>query len=225
MKADLSIIVTNYNKTPEMITECFQSIREQTVLPKEIILVDDGSSDPRAHADAVSILLPRNSGVSKARDIGVHNSTGKLLLFLDADDKLSPDFIEQCGRVIAKKDIAYPTMLLFGEIEHPKLSEPPKTLNPRHLMSKKCRIPVTSMMYRKVYEGLGGFRELVVFEDWDFWLRAMFNGYTFGKANTLLMYRQTAGSRNRIEHKAKEKAYKEMTAPYKVEGNKLCLAE
>lgn len=215
MKADLSIIVTNYNKSHKQLMECMNSIKAQTVEPKEVILVDDCSKDPRAHALAVSIILPKNVGVAKARDIGVKMSTGKLLLFVDADDMIAPDFIQQCGRAIKKgADIAYPNMLLFDGLPINKLVDNPARITAKYLLGKKTSIPVTSMMWRKVYESLGGFRELPIFEDWDFWIRAACNGYTFKKANTLLWYRQNENSRNHGNQPLKTQVHYQITAPY-----------
>ena len=225
MKADLSIIVTSYEKPPEQIVECMDSIKAQTVSPKEIILVDDCSKDPRAHAMAVSIMLPNNVGVAKARDIGVKMSTGKLLLFLDADDKLAPDFIEQCGRVIANCDIAYPNVLKFGHIEQPKLVDSPKEITAKYITGKSCGLVVTSMMHRTVYEKLNGFRELPIYEDWDFWVRAVFNGYTFKRANTLLHYRQNLKSRNHLPLEQKTNTHRKIVAPFKVVNGKLVKKE
>ena len=221
MRADLSIIVTSYDKPPEQIIECMDSIKAQTISPKEVILVDDCSKDPRAHALAISIMLPSNVGVAKARDIGVKMSSGKLLLFLDADDKLAPDFIEQCGRVIANCDIAYPNVLKFGAIERPKLVDSPREITAKYITGKKCGLVVTSMMHRDVYEKLGGFRELPIYEDWDFWVRAKFNGYTFTRANTLLHYRQNIKSRNHLTLEQKANTHRSFIAPYKVINGKL----
>lgn len=221
MRADLSIIVTSYNKPHEQIIECMDSIKAQTISPKEVILVDDCSEDPRAHALATSIILPQNVGVAKARDVGVRMSSGRLLLFVDADDRLAPDFIEQCGRVIADHDIAYPNVLKFGNIERPQLFDSPKEVTPQYMLGKKFGLVVTSMMKREVYETNGGFRELPIYEDWDFWIRAMFNGYTFARANTLLHYRQNLQSRNRSTMELKTNVHREITAPYKVANGKL----
>ena len=224
MKANLSIVVTNFNKSPKQLDECMQSIKDQTVIPKEVILVDDGSENPKAHALATSIILPKNKGVSFARDIGVRLSTGKILLFVDADDKLAPDFIQQCGKVIANKDIAYTNQILFGAVEQNLLVEAPINLTPKNIISNRCDIRVTSMMHRKVYEKLNGFKELPVFEDWDFWIRAMFNGYTFGKANTLLWYRQNYQnqlSRNRISKEIKSTIHHKIISPFQVSNGKL----
>ena len=221
MKANLSIIVANYNKPPEQLMDCMDSIKDQTVSPLEVILVDDCSKDPRAHALAVSIILPKNMGVAKARDIGVRMSKGKLLLFLDADDKLAPDFIEKCGRALENYDIAYTNSILFGNVEKNKLKEPPFVLEPKHLMNRKCEILVTSMFQRSMYDKLGGFRKMSIYEDWDFWIRAMFNGYTFGRAETFLWYRQNKGSRNRSTRELKSDIYNKITAPYELKGGKI----
>ena len=222
MKADLSIIITNFNKTPAQLEECIQSVRDQTIEPKEVILVDDGSKEPHAHYGAMlSVIVSKNSGVAKARDYGVRISTGKLLLFLDADDKLNPDFIQQCGKQIMKADIVYPNLLLFGELERNKLSLAPATIRPTYFLGRDCRIPVTSMMWRKVYEDLKGFRDLPIFEDWDFWIRAACKGYTFRRANTLLWYRQNKNSRNHATKELKSSIHHKITAPYEVRDGKV----
>lgn len=221
MKANLSIIVTNYCKSPQEIEECFQSIRDQTVQPKEVIFVDDHSPDPHAYKSALSIILPENRGVAYARDIGVRMSTGKLLLFMDADDKLAPDFIQQCGKHILKADIVYPNMLYFGDVERNKLYQSPSRITPKYLMGKTINIPVTSMMWRKVYEKNDGFKNLPVFEDWDFWLRALCNGYTFKRANTLLWYRQSTKSRNHQSLELRHDIHSKITAQFRIEERKL----
>lgn len=228
MKADVSIIITNFNKPFNLITECFDSIREQTWKPREIILVDDGSEKPMAHVDALSILLSKNVGVSKARDIGVHNAQGSLLLFLDSDDRIPPDFIQQSMYAIQTHEIAYPNHVLFGEVEENRLVEPPEELRPEDFIGSEngivtMKLVVSSMMHRRVYENLQGFRDLQVYEDWDFWIRAMCKGYTFRKAHTFLWYRQSKTSRNNISSGLRADVYREITAPYEISGGKICL--
>lgn len=221
MSANLSIVITNYNKTQQEIEECLQSIKDQTVRPGEIIFVDDHSDISYVPEGVLYIRLPKNMGVAFARDVGVQISKSKLLLFVDADDKLGPDFIQQCGYYILKHDIIYPNMLYFGEVERNKLYPAPEKITPEYLMGKSINIPVTSMMWKKVYEKNKGFRELPVFEDWDFWLRAMANGFTFQKANTILWYRQNAKSRNRISLEVRHDVHEEMTKSFKVQRGKL----
>ena len=211
-KANLSLIVTNYNKSPQEIEECFQSIKDQTVQPGEIIFVDDHSDHLHIPSHVLSMVLPENMGVAYARDIGVRMSKSKLLLFVDADDKLAPDFIQQCGKFILKSDIVYPNVLYFGEVERNRLFNVPK-ITPKYLMGKTINLIVTSMMWRRVYEKNNGFRKLPVFEDWDFWIRAMANGFRFHKANTLLWYRQKSKSRGDV--------HGQITAPFRIREGKL----
>lgn len=164
-------------------------------------------------------------GVVKARDIGVKMSNGKLILFLDADDMLSPDFIEQCGKLITKNDIVYPNLMLFGEVTQNVLIENPKKIKPKDLLGHKMSIPVTSLMRKDLYQKLGGFRDLKIYEDWDFWIRAMFNGYTFTRANTLLFYRQISNSRIRQNMQVKQDIHRQITKDYEIRNGKICLKE
>jgi hypothetical protein len=112
-------------------------------------------------------------------------------------------------------------MLLFGNVPRNKLVDNPKKITGKYLLGTKTSIPVTSMMFRKVYDELGGFRELPIFEDWDFWIRAMCNGYTFKLANTLLWYRQNQESRNNSSLDIKNQVHAKITAPYEVLDNRL----
>lgn len=220
-RADVSVIITNFNKPPEQITECVESVRAQTVPPKEIFFIDDCSNPAAANGFCTSILLPKNVGVAKARDIGVKMSTGRLLLFIDADDKLAPDYIQQSGKVIANRDIAYPNILMFGAVERNEFVETPAVLKPKDLLGRTNKVLVSSMMHRRVYESLGGFRQLPIFEDWDFWIRAMCKGYTFGRANTLYYYRQNPQSRNHAPLSVRSAIIDQITEPYEIVNGKV----
>lgn len=224
MKVDLSIILTCYNKEP-FLEECFQSIREQTVKPKEIILIHDGCNEPTTHIDATTIVYSNNMGVVKARAEGVRFSRGELLLFVDGDDKLAPNYIEFMTRVMPKTDIAYPDMFWWftkgGESQYVEAAYKLTAKN----MLRSCKIPVTSMMHRQVFEKLGGFRPYPMYEDWDFWLRAMVEGYKFTKVDTFLWYRQDPHSRNRQNKELRQEVYKKISSQYQIKRGKLCLKD
>lgn len=219
---NVSVICTNFNKEISQIEECVQSILDQTVLPGEIIFVDDCSTERPTHKDCTSIVLDKNYGVCHARDMGVRMSKGSLLLFVDADDKLAPDFIEQCGLVIKTADIVYPDLLLFGQVRQNQRVSNPQKLKATDLLAHKMSIPVTSMMRRGVYESLRGFRNLPIFEDWDFWIRAMAEGFRFKRANTLLYYRQQEGSRIRQDSDTKQQVHTAITKDYCVREGRIC---
>ena len=90
----LAVIIPNYNKE-KYLYDCVQSILRQTLLPNEIVIVDDCSSDcSRKVIDELkekcnlirAIYLEKNGGVSHARNIGLKNSKSEYVTFLDADD-------------------------------------------------------------------------------------------------------------------------------------------
>lgn len=213
-KADLSVIITNYNKPNEQIEECVDSVLAQTIQPKEVFLIDDGSDSPVSHEKVLSVIFPENKGVAKARDFGFQISTGKLILFVDADDVLPWDFIEKCGEKIEQTDIVYPDLLYFGAIKHKFLKKLPQTITKDWLFSKESCLPVTSMMKREVYEDLGGFRELPFYEDWDFFIRAFLKGFHFARAETYLMYRQSRSNRMHKSEEEREKLYQKIIKQY-----------
>lgn len=90
----LTVIIPNYNKE-KYIEKCISSILNQTLLPDEIIIVDDCSTDKsRSIIDRIknknsiikSIYLDKNGGVSNARNIGLKYATSDYITFTDSDD-------------------------------------------------------------------------------------------------------------------------------------------
>lgn len=217
---NLSVLVTCYNKE-KYLDECIQSIDRQTKEPKEIVLVHDGCDEPMAHAKADTIILKTNGGVSKARDTAYKFSTGELILFVDADDVLDPDYLEKMVLVISKgADVAYPDIFLW-QGKYSQLTVTPKKITPKFVEKfEKVVIPVTCLMNRKLYEKLGGFKEMPVLEDVDFWIRAICNGYTFRKAETLLWYRRYEGTRNSLDQVKRKQVMKEILSQFDVVGDK-----
>ncbi|EGW41272.1 glycosyltransferase [Desulfosporosinus sp. OT] len=92
---DLSIIVPIFN-TENCLKECVRSIRLNTCIILEIILVDDGSTDNSGKIcdelaeedDRIKVLHKNNGGVSSARNSGLNLASGTYVMFLDADDTM-----------------------------------------------------------------------------------------------------------------------------------------
>lgn len=99
-KLDLSVIIPLFNKKNE-IRDTIESVLRQTISNFELIVVDDGSTDGSCDIiteilDArIRLIRQPNQGVSVARNTGIQNAKGELLLFLDADDLWEPYFIEE----------------------------------------------------------------------------------------------------------------------------------
>lgn len=99
MKPLVSIIIPVYN-AEKYLADALQSAIGQTWANKEIIVVDDGSTDnslslARQYAgDGVKVFQQENKGPSTARNLGLKHSKGDYIQFLDADDLLSANKIE-----------------------------------------------------------------------------------------------------------------------------------
>lgn len=91
----VSIIVPVYNSSAYL-TDCLDSILQQNYLDYELLLVDDGSADSSgaicdeyARKDSrIRVFHKINGGVSSARNLGIENSLGEWLYFVDSDDLL-----------------------------------------------------------------------------------------------------------------------------------------
>jgi glycosyltransferase involved in cell wall biosynthesis len=99
----LSVIVPVYNHY-ENLLECFQSIVDQSAVDMEVLLIDDGSTDPRVRELLESIpksvkvrviYNPSNCGISKAQNTGIENANGEFIVFVDCDDFLASDSLSK----------------------------------------------------------------------------------------------------------------------------------
>lgn len=100
-----SIIIPLYNINIEYLEECLESCIKQDYNDYEIIVVDDGSeinynSLLSKFKSKIKYIRTDNFGVSHARNIGIKNSIGKYLLFLDSDDYLPTNCLKEYANVI-----------------------------------------------------------------------------------------------------------------------------
>lgn len=94
----ISFVVIAYNAEND-IERCLQSIINQTLDKKEIIVVDDGSTDRtlllaeqmKKNYNQMMIIHQKNTGILGARKRGVDNANGKYIFFVDSDDYLAED--------------------------------------------------------------------------------------------------------------------------------------
>lgn len=96
----ISIIVPVYN-SEKYIRRCIESLLKQEYSNIEIIIINDGSSDNSLLVaeeylpkdNRIRIINQKNSGVSKARNIGIDNVTGEYICFVDSDDYVEHNYI------------------------------------------------------------------------------------------------------------------------------------
>ncbi len=109
MKIKLSVIVPMYN-SEQYIERCLDSILNLDI-PKEIIVVDDGSSDNsysivEQYAKRGLVFLHRqeNKGVSEARNFGLSKASGSFVAFVDSDDLVIKDEFEKFFSLFKESD-------------------------------------------------------------------------------------------------------------------------
>lgn len=97
----VSIIVPVYN-ADKYLAGCLESVLNQTFHDFELLLIDDGSTDESGKIcdeyekkDArIRVFHKKNGGVSSARNLGLDHISGKFFTFLDSDDELNVDTLE-----------------------------------------------------------------------------------------------------------------------------------
>lgn len=105
----LSIIIPLYN-AEKYIIETIESIYASTFVDYEVIIVNDGSTDKGAEICATKakgntrILDKPNGGVSSARNLGLQSAHGRYITFVDADDLIAPDYLENIAKPIIEDD-------------------------------------------------------------------------------------------------------------------------
>lgn len=108
----VSVIIPIYN-AEKYIERCVDSILQQTVNNIEVICVDDGSKDASAKiCEAIAqkdsrlkVIRQQNGGSSKARNRGLQEARGEWISFVDADDWIAPDMLEQLLNGAISKEI------------------------------------------------------------------------------------------------------------------------
>ena len=107
-----SIIIPIYNPPYDNMQNCFDSIKKQSYTDYEVILVDDGSNnkcaeyldDMVAHDERFRIIHKKNEGAAIARNVGIVKAEGNYIMFVDADDAITPFCLQQAAEVITKID-------------------------------------------------------------------------------------------------------------------------
>lgn len=100
--ATISVIVTVYNIAPYL-ERCIESILNQSMADFELILVDDGSTDSCPYIcdvyerkdSRVRVIHKKNRGLVSARKAGVQAANGAYICYVDGDDWICPDMLEQ----------------------------------------------------------------------------------------------------------------------------------
>lgn len=112
---NISVVIPLYNKY-NYICEAIDSVLAQTILPLEIVVVDDGSTDGSASLVSqyqnplVRLIRQENGGVSAARNRGLLEAKGNIIAFLDGDDRYLPEHLATIERLATE----FPSAMMWA---------------------------------------------------------------------------------------------------------------
>lgn len=173
----VSIIMPCYNDGA-YIEEAVASVRAQTYENIELIIIDDGSDDPKTLeilqkmcAEGVTVLHTDHLRPAGARNAGIAAAKGTYILPVDSDDTIEAEYVARAVEVMESSEnigIVYCHADLFGEETGPWVL-PEYSLEAILLDNV---IFVTALFRREDWEKVGGFRTTMKhgMEDYDFWL-------------------------------------------------------
>lgn len=178
MNKKVSIIVPCYNQG-HFLPETLSSVLSQTYEDWECIIVNDGSTD---NTEAVGsewckkdvrfrYILLGNGERCAARNTGIKESNGAYILPLDADDKISEDYLSLAVQAFsnnAEVQLVYARAEYFGDLS----GEWPLEDFDWNKFIFYNQIYVSALFRRKDYDKTNGFNEQMKFgwEDWEFWI-------------------------------------------------------
>lgn len=213
----ISVIITCFN-LEKYLDECIDSVKQQIFQPYEIILIHDGCKETaKAYTGVTTVFADKNMGVAKARDMGFKMSNSDYILFLDGDDVLPLNYLQEMSLIDA--DVVYPNCIVWAGWGNSGLMnvwhEAPNKITLERLLERN-EVLMPSLFKREWYEKCGGFDEsLPIFEDWEFWVNCASKGAIFKKSCAFLMYRQRTLSRNHQKDELKSEIHKKVNERYK----------
>ncbi|HET7506925.1 MAG TPA: glycosyltransferase [Solirubrobacterales bacterium] len=177
----VSVVIPCFRQA-HFLPEAIESVLAQEHGAIEVIVVDDGSPDNvgevAARYPGVKCLRQENGGLAAARNTGLAEATGELVLFLDADDRLLPEAVGR-GLEELRADpeamMAAGTWRLIGEAGEALPADPPQQpaeAFPALLESCFISTPAAVLYRRRLFEEIGGFDpEVSASADYDLYLR------------------------------------------------------
>lgn len=214
--SNISIIVPCFNQG-EYLDECLNSVFHQTFFDWECIIINDGSSDITSiqamkwvnKDNRFKYFEIENGGLCNARNYGVKNSNGLYILPLDADDRISNNYLESCLNAIEQEidiKIVYGKAFKFGMINEYWNLEPYSFDKLLEFNMIYC----SAIFRKKDFIDVGGYDLNLKYglEDWDLWINLLKNGgnvmqvesaYFYYRIKENSMINDLVSSKNRLD--------------------------
>ena len=217
--SDISVIIPLYNKASS-IERTLRSVLGQRVLPREVIVVDDGSTDDsasiveRIDSPLVRLLRQENRGVSAARNRAMTEASGRWVALLDGDDCWEEDYLQNVEHLIAAHPDcgAYGTGFWVETNGRRTLGNFPDEEGVvdffRLAMSRYVLIPSATTLDRELALSLGGFPEgMRMGEDQYLWTKIARASRVAFLPRAVVVYSRSAENRSVAIYRAEQSAY------------------
>jgi glycosyltransferase involved in cell wall biosynthesis len=179
----VSVIIPAFNAS-RFISQAIESVLDQTFTDRELIVVDDGSTDDTAslvmkYGEKLRYIYQKNQGLSSARNTGIVKAEGEYIGFLDADDYWDREKLRhQVALLDSSPDtgVVYTALKVVNKDNH-EIEERGCLVRGRiffSLLTENCVVGSCSsaLIRRECFEKAGTFDEMLsASEDWDLWLR------------------------------------------------------
>lgn len=209
MSADhITVVIPLYNKEQE-IERCLRSVLAQSMLPHEIIVVDDGSTDRSAelvealHSPLIRLLRQENRGVSAARNRAIHEATTPWVALLDGDDRWEKHYLERITTLQAHypEAMAYATSFWIENEGELTAANTPSMEGYipffEEAMRRYVLIPSSTTLKREEVLRLGGFPEgMRMGEDQYLWTLVAREGKIAFTPRREVIYARSASNRS-----------------------------
>jgi glycosyltransferase involved in cell wall biosynthesis len=194
----VSVIIPVYN-SGQYLFDAIKSCFDSSFTELEIVLVNDGSTDPSTMSILesinfqfnVRIFHKTNSGPASARNFGVKNSKGDFLLFLDSDNLIRSDYLKKAIALMNQENdlgVVYSKPAFFGANQADAARFEVREFYFDALLSGNY-IDMCSLVRKEAFLEVGGFDEnqnVFFGEDWDLWIRIAQKGWKFYFLNEVL---------------------------------------
>jgi glycosyltransferase involved in cell wall biosynthesis len=177
----VSVIMPCFNGEA-FLAEAVDSVLGQTFQDFKLIVVDDGSTDRspeilEGYGDRIRVIRQQNRGVSAARNVGIQESRGEFIAFLDSDDYWDRNFLDEMVEGMADPGtaIAYCGWQIVGSVQGKPFVPPDYETGDKmhHLLRFASLWPIHAILIRRslMPPGLPFNPAYPACEDYDLWLR------------------------------------------------------
>lgn len=242
----VSIITRTYSNKhrARLLLEAGMSVGNQTYMPIEWIVVQDGGECQKSSSDRIQERFPHlkvrfltspGKGRSHSGNHGLENATGDFCMFLDDDDLLYADHVEvlisaiQTSNAVAAYSLAFEVQTSFDDNGYTEDGLQTSKLHQQEwnydILKDHNFIPIQALLFpRKLFIERGGFNtELDQLEDWNLWLRYGYENDFHFVHKTTSLFRTPSSSDSRAErqsalhqayHKARNAAFSSLNKEF-----------